>query len=76
MKRTIQFILGFALLGALVGACLPIFVGTRQAVTYGLPYWYDDYLNPVVVVWVLTIPIGLFLGALTGLASAFCSGCF
>lgn len=74
MKRTISFVLGFALLGALTGACLPLFLERRGSMSYGLPYWVD--VSPLVAVLMLSIPCGLFLGALTGLASAFSSGRF
>ncbi len=74
MKRTIRFVLGFALLGALIGVCLPLFLERRDSMTYGFPYWVD--VSPLVAVLVLSMAFGLFLGALTGLASAFTSGRF
>ncbi len=76
MKQSLKSILIFAFLGALTGACMPLFLGTRPAVTYGLPYWLDDYFSPVAVLLSLTIPYGVVLGALTGLASTFSSGRF
>ena len=74
MKRTIRYVLGFALLGALIGACFPLFLSPRGAGTYGLPWWLDDYFGPLLVPLVITVPSGLFIGALTGLASAFSTG--
>ncbi len=74
MKRTVTFVLGFACLGALTGACMPLFVERRDSMSYGLPYWLD--VSPPVAVLLLSIPYSLFLGALTGLASAFAGGRF
>lgn len=76
MKRAIKYVLGFALLGVLIGACFPLFLEPRGAGTYGLPWWLEDYLSPTLAPLVITIPAGLFLGALTGLASAFSTGRF
>lgn len=76
MKRALAFIFGFAFLGALVGIGVAFLIESRSAVSYGLPIWVEDYFNPVAVTFGLTISCGLFLGALTGLASAFASGRF
>jgi hypothetical protein len=76
MKHAIEFVLVFTFLGALTGAFMPLLLGSRSAGSYGLPNWADDFFNPVVVTLGLTISCGLFLGALTGLASAFSSGRF
>jgi hypothetical protein len=74
VKRTIKSVLSFALLGALIGVCMPLFVYPADSMTLGLPYWIN--VSPAVGVLILSIPFGLFIGALTGLASAFASGRF
>jgi hypothetical protein len=61
MKRAITFVFGFALLGALIGACMPLFYR-------GVSTYYP--------IFTFSVSCGLLLGALTGLASAFSSGRF
>ena len=73
-KRIALFAVGFAVLGVLIGACVPIFSDWlwKTAASQGL--------HPLRVLLYISIPIGLFLGvflgALTGLASAFSTGRF
>lgn len=76
MNRMTKSVLLFGSLGAVTGACLPLLLGTREAVTYGLPYWLDDHLNPAAVLLCLTVPCGVFIGVLTGLATASSSNRF
>ena len=76
MKSTITFVLGFALLGALTGAFFALLLGPSFAGNCGLPGWLDNYISPVLMPLVIAVPLGLFIGALTGLASAFSTGPF
>jgi hypothetical protein len=77
MKRTIKFVLGFAVLGALPGVGMAVWLGTRGETAFELlPDWILEHLNPMQGLLVFFVSCGLYLGALTGLASAFSRGRF
>jgi cytochrome bd-type quinol oxidase subunit 2 len=73
MQRVLVVAFGYAFLGVVVGAGIPLTLHAFAPIeTYEVANWVDDRaMNPLVGVLLFSITCGGFLGALTGFASAF-----